>query len=69
MATRRTNIEIDVEVVQRVMERYGLATKREAVHFALLRAASAPLTVDEVLAERGAGHLRDDMLGYERPAR
>jgi Arc/MetJ family transcription regulator len=35
----RTNIVIDDELVERVMRLYGLKTKREAVDFALRRAA------------------------------
>lgn len=37
----RTNIDIDEEQVQRVMTRWGLRTKREAVEFALKLAAPA----------------------------
>ena len=33
----RTNIEIDEELIRRIMKRYGLRTKREAVEYALQR--------------------------------
>ena len=35
----RTNIEIDEELCRRVMQRYHLSTKREAVNLALRQAA------------------------------
>ncbi|MGC7102454.1 type II toxin-antitoxin system VapB family antitoxin [Amycolatopsis lurida] len=35
----RTNIDIDDELVERVMRRYGLRTKNEAVNFALRKVA------------------------------
>ena len=31
----RTNIEIDEDLIQRVMDAYGFDTMREAVHYAL----------------------------------
>jgi Arc/MetJ family transcription regulator len=40
----RTNIDLDEELVQRVMERYKLSTKREAVDYALRHLAGEPLT-------------------------
>jgi Arc/MetJ family transcription regulator len=42
LSVGRTNIVIDDELVARVMELYGLRTKREAVDFALRRLASEP---------------------------
>lgn len=53
----RTNIEIDDELIRRVMERYGLRTKREAVDLALRRAVDGivPMTNEEFLAMRGTG--------------
>ncbi len=39
MVVARTNIDIDEVQVQRVMSRWGLRTKREAVEFALKLAA------------------------------
>jgi Arc/MetJ family transcription regulator len=40
----RTNIDLDEELVQRVMVRYKLSTKREAVDYALRHLAGEPLT-------------------------
>lgn len=51
----RTNIEIDDALIESVMERYHLATKRAAVDFALRRLVRAPATSDEVLALEGVG--------------
>jgi Arc/MetJ family transcription regulator len=52
----RTNIEIDDELIERVMRRYGLSTKREAVDFALRRSAGPePMSVEEALAMEGTG--------------
>ena len=51
----RTNIDIDDELCQRVMDRFHLATKREAVNLALERLAGEPLDVDEARSLRGSG--------------
>jgi Arc/MetJ family transcription regulator len=51
----RTNIEIDDELVERVMRRYGLGSKRAAVDLALRRLAGDPLTGEEALALEGSG--------------
>lgn len=51
----RTNIDIDDELVQMVMERYGLHTKREAVNFALRKAVGNVMSKQEALAMRGFG--------------
>lgn len=53
MCMSRTNIEIDDEAVARVMERYGLTTKRAAVDFALKAVAGPRVTVADVDALRG----------------
>ena len=37
MANVRTNVVLDDELVTRVMERYGLRSKRETIDFALRR--------------------------------
>lgn len=50
----RTNIDIDDELVMRVMRAYRLKTKREAVDFALRRLIKK-LTREEILAMRGVG--------------
>ncbi len=51
----RTNIDIDEELCQRVMERYHLSTKREAVNMALRHVAGEPLGLDDARAMRGTG--------------
>lgn len=51
----RTNIDIDDAVVERVMRRYGLKTKRAAVDYALRRLDIDPMTKDEALAMEGTG--------------
>lgn len=50
----RTNIDIDDELVQRVMVRYQLTTKREAVDYALRSLVGNPMTKEEALAMAGA---------------
>ena len=56
----RTNIDIDDELLSRVMRRYGIHTKREAVDLALRRLAGDPMTIEEALAMRGA-HAIDEI--------
>jgi Arc/MetJ family transcription regulator len=51
----RTNIDIDDELVERVMRRYRLPSKRAAVELALRRLAGEPMSRDEALAMEGAG--------------
>lgn len=51
----RTNIDIDEAACERVMARYGLASKRAAVNFALELAADEPMPLDEARAMRGTG--------------
>jgi Arc/MetJ family transcription regulator len=51
----RTNIEIDEELVARVMSRYRLPTKRAAVDLALRRLVGEPLSREEALALEGTG--------------
>lgn len=51
----RTNIEIDDELIGRVMRFYGYRTKREAVDRALRRLDVEPMTVEEALAMQGSG--------------
>lgn len=51
----RTNLNIDDEACAEVMRRYGLATRAEAVNFALRALASEPLSVDEAKRLRGTG--------------
>ena len=51
----RTNIDIDEDACRVVMQRYQLATKRDAVNFALRSVAGEPLSVDEARQLRGSG--------------
>ncbi len=51
----RTNIDIDDALVAGVMRRYGLATKKEAVDFALRHVSVVPMTTREMHAMRGSG--------------
>ncbi|MFH1104320.1 MAG: type II toxin-antitoxin system VapB family antitoxin, partial [Actinomycetota bacterium] len=51
----RTNIDIDDELIERVMRRYRVNTKREAVDLALRRAVGEPMTREEFLALEGIG--------------
>ena len=51
----RTNIDIDNELITRVMRRYRVGTKREAVELALRRAAGDPATREELLELQGMG--------------
>ena len=54
MGRVRTNIEIEDEYLQAVMERFGIHTKTEAVELALRHLAGQPMTREEALAMRGA---------------
>lgn len=51
----RTNIDIDDDLIESVMQRYRLRTKREAVDFALRRLARRIHTRDEFLEYEGIG--------------
>jgi Arc/MetJ family transcription regulator len=51
----RTNIDIDDEACQLVMDRYQLATKRDAVNFALRALAAEPLDLASARRLRGSG--------------
>ncbi len=51
----RTNVDIDDEACGAVMERYHLATKRDAVNFALRTVAGEPLGLVEARCLRGSG--------------
>lgn len=50
----RTNINLDDELLEVVMRRFGVHTKTEAVDLALRHVAGQPLTIAEALAMRGA---------------
>lgn len=51
----RTNVNIDDEACAKIMRRYRLATKREAINFALRTLAAEPLSVEEARRLRGSG--------------
>lgn len=51
----RTNIDLDDDACRVVMERYHLASKREAVNLALRMLASEPLEPDIARRLRGSG--------------
>jgi Arc/MetJ family transcription regulator len=51
----RTNIDIDEDACAAVMRRYGFASKREAVNFALRALAVEPLSVKNARGLRGSG--------------
>ena len=51
----RTNIDIDDEACQRVMDRYHLTSKRDAVNYALRLVAAEALDLDDARALRGSG--------------
>jgi Arc/MetJ family transcription regulator len=64
---RRTNIELDMALVEAVMRRYRLRTKTAAVELALRSVAGRPMTREEALAMEGA-HAIDEIPQDEPPA-
>ena len=50
-----TSMDIDDQACAEVMRRYRLATKREAVNFALQELAEEPLSIEEAKRMRGSG--------------
>lgn len=54
MSRTRTNIEIENDHVEAIMDRYGVHTKTEAVDLALRHLAGQPFTREQALAMRGA---------------
>lgn len=59
MTRTRTNIEIDDRYVETIKQRFGLATKTEAVDLALRHLAGQPMSREEALAMRGAGAIEE----------
>ena len=55
MASRRTNIELDDEVIELAMRLYGTRTKKETVDLALRRLVGSALTREEALDLEGSG--------------
>ena len=51
----RTIVDIDDAACAEVMRRYRLATKREAINYALRTLAAEPLAVDHARRLRGSG--------------
>lgn len=51
----RTNIELDDQLVEMAMQRYGLKTKREVVQLALERLVGGVMSKEEALAMQGFG--------------
>ena len=65
----RTNLNIDDEACAKIMRRYGLTTKRDAVNYALRTVAAEPLGVEEARRLRGSGWEGDlDEMRTSRPA-
>ena len=67
MARTRTNIEIENDYVETIIERFGVRTKTEAVDLALRHLAGDPMSRDEALAMRGA-HAIDELPADSIPA-
>ena len=55
----RITIDIVDVACAKTMRRYGLATKEEAVNFALRKLAEEPMSLDEARAMRGSGWAGD----------
>lgn len=55
----RTNIDLDDDACQTVMDRYHLRTKREAVNYALRLVAGEELDLEDARAMRGSGWAGD----------
>jgi Arc/MetJ family transcription regulator len=51
----RTNIDLDDDACVAVMQRYRLATKRDAVNFALRTVAREGLGIEDARRLRGSG--------------
>ena len=51
----RTNIDLDDDACETVMDRYHLSSKRDAVNYALRLVASEALDLDDARALRGSG--------------
>ena len=65
----RTNIEIDDELIARLMRRYDFRSKREAVEGALRRMDIEPFTRAEILELAGMGWEGDlEAMRANRPA-
>jgi hypothetical protein len=65
--TRRTNVVLDMDKVDRIKERYGFRTTTEAIDYALERVDIQPMSWEEVRAMEGAHALWDDFDPTESP--
>jgi Arc/MetJ family transcription regulator len=65
----RTNIDIDDDLVAKVMRTYRLDSKRSAVDLALRRLIGESPSDDDVLAMRGTGFdfTNDEVEAFSRP--
>ena len=68
-AMGRTNVVVDDELVERVKRLYGLRTTREAIDFALRRAAGAsdPRAILELEGTGWGGDLDEIRSGWTPP--
>lgn len=66
MSKVRTNIEIEDDYVQAIMDRYGVHTKTAAVELALRHLAGPPMMREQALAMRG-GRAIDEVPGDASP--
>jgi len=57
MSKTRTNIEIEDQYLETIMDRFGVHTKTEAVDLALRHLAGQPMTRDEAMAMRGSNSI------------
>ncbi len=62
----RTNVDLDEQLLEIIMRRYAVHTKREAVDLALRHLAGAPMTIAEALDMRGAQAI-DSIPADQRP--
>jgi Arc/MetJ family transcription regulator len=67
MAKVRTNIVIDEDFVETIMDRYGVRTKTAAVDMALRHLAGQPMTREEAMAMRGARAIDEPPLDASPP--
>jgi Arc/MetJ family transcription regulator len=64
----RTNIDLDDALVEKVMRRFGVTTKKEAVELALRRLVGEPLTPEFLRSLEGIGWEGDlDAMRTDRP--
>ncbi len=59
MARSRTNIEIEDDYIEAIMNRFGVHTKTQAVDLALRHVAGQPMTREEALSMRGSHAIAD----------